>query len=75
MTNRQLKTVKVRVAVAVDAEGMWAAVAKAGYSGSSAMREANEMLDECRAVANYYITAELPIPEPQEIAAKVEEVK
>ncbi len=67
------KTVKVRIAVGVDAEGNWT-----GYGWRDAPDDARETLNVCLDDINdgeivYWLTAELPIPtEPPTIEATVE---
>lgn len=58
-----MKTVKVRIAVAVDPNGNRIDVAD----------QASEFVDGGQRV--YWRTTELPVPEAQEIAATVEEAK
>ena len=63
------KTVKVRIAVAVDPKGHWQA---------SGWRDAGEEVWDCvldcvdDGEARFWITAELPIPESIEVQGKVE---
>ena len=66
------KTVKVRVAVAVSELGMWSASGYTGGTDGAARKDATEWLDGYHG-AVYWLTAELSIPEPQEVAADVEE--
>ena len=70
-----MKTVKVRIAVAVDAEGNWAAYGFVGASEKVAMAGVAQRLPWGKAEASHWLTAELPVPEAQEIAATVEEAK
>ena len=67
-----MKTVKVRIAVAVDPEGDWDARGESGQQDVRTLRALayNSNLDRV-----YWLTAELPVPEAQEIAATVEEAK
>jgi len=68
-----MKTVKVRIAVAVDPEGE---VSAAALSPGKPWNDADYILDHLApGEARYIFTAELPVPEAQEIAATVEEVK
>ncbi len=55
------KTVRVRVAVLVNVDGTW-------HADETAMGLIDQ--DDERV---YYLTADLPIPEPQEVEAEVEE--
>lgn len=69
-----MKTVKVRIAVAVDDKGNWSAF---GNSYSTHL----EMGSLAKAPIRYveaqvhWLTAELPVPEPAEVAATVEEAE
>lgn len=67
-----MKTVKVRIAVAVDADGVWKAI---GYSGARHERDMIAFAQDAvgDVAANYWVTAELLIPEPQVVQGKVEE--
>lgn len=72
------KTVKVRVALAVDPEGDWYAVGWSPPRGEPVsdrekMAAATEMVGEDE--ARYWLTAEVPVPTPEEkeIKASVEE--
>lgn len=66
------KTVKVRIAVAVNAEGDWSAC---GWPNPSAagdmMGMALDSLDADGAVSEFWITAELPVPETCDVAGAV----
>lgn len=69
-----MKTVKVRIAVAVDPEGDWDARGGSGlFSQDRRVLRALAYQENTDAV--YWLTAELPVPEAQEIAATVEEAK
>ena len=64
------KTVTVRIAVAIDPHGEWNAVGTNAIDDDDAM---NLAIDGVKAgEARYWVTAALPIPEPQEIAGTVE---
>lgn len=65
------RTVKVRVAVAVDENGWWMAVGCQSYSDGDAMGDAMQGVEG--ATLAYWLIAELPIPSPQEVVAQVEE--
>ncbi len=68
------KTVKVRVAVAVDPEGNWTAW---GVDSDSLIRDYMQsgMLEDLKAGERYYIlTATLDLPTPTEVEASVEEI-
>lgn len=68
-----MKTVKVRIAVAVDPEGECAVTM---IDDGVPWREANWLLKGLEpGAARYFMSAELPVPEAQEIAATVEEAK
>ena len=64
------KTVKVRIAVAVDPSGNWESCGWRGSSDEEAMDVAVESVGTSE--ARYLVTAELPIPEAVEVAGKVE---
>lgn len=68
-----MKTVKVRIACAVDSDGCWAAHGWLGAPDKTAVECSVEVLREGERV--YWLTAELPIPEPIEVQAEVEERK
>ena len=64
------KTVKVRIAVAVDRDGKWNASGwgkGSAYANGEAMDIAIEGVDEGE--ARYWVEAELPIPEAETISA------
>lgn len=63
------KTVKIRVAVAVDPQGDWHAV---GWKDAhDPMSSAVETI--APGEARYWLTAELPIPEAVEVQAEIED--
>ena len=64
------KTVTVRIAVAVDTRGVWNAVGASTIDDGVAMDLAAEAVADGE--ARYWVTATLPIPEPQEIDGTVE---
>jgi hypothetical protein len=64
-----MKTVKIRVAVAVDQSGDWNAHGGARVREQNAMSTAAETLGSGE--ARYWLTAELPVPGTTEIAADV----
>lgn len=71
-----MKTVKVKIAVAVDPHGNWNAV---GWN-EAAKNNPNLPMDLAissveEGEAHYWITAELPIPAAREIEGNVEEEK
>jgi len=68
-----MKTVKVRIAVLVDPKGAWAAYGGNGISDATAMDNCLDGVGDND--ARFWLTAELPVPEAQEIAATVEEAK
>lgn len=69
-----MKTVKVRIAVAVDPKGAWNASGWSGATNKVAMDCAVDVVESGE--ARYWLEAELPIPEPQEVQAVVtQEVK
>lgn len=70
-----MKTVKVRVAVTVDAIGYWNA---SGYSldrASKSILESKQGLRTGIPITTYWLTAELPVPEVRVVAASVEKVQ
>jgi hypothetical protein len=65
-----MKTVKVRIAVAVDPSGSWNASGWLNADG----RELDLLMDDMGVGgAFYWVTAELPIPSVQEVAGEVED--
>lgn len=68
-----MKTVKVRIAVAVDPSGDWNSDGWMRGKDKDMREQAVDPLQDGAAV--YWLTAELPVPEAQEIAATVEEAK
>ena len=67
------KTVKVRVAVGVGSNGQWAAYGPCEDLGLIADSLDDDKGNYPKTERFYYLTAELPIPEVQEIEAEVEE--
>lgn len=65
-----MKTVKVRIAVAVDSDGDWSASGWKGARDYHAMGTAVDGVGDN--ASRYWITAELPIPEAPTIAGSVE---
>ncbi len=66
------RTVRVRVAAAVDHDGFWSALGWPNADGED-MREACANVGDGE--ARYWITAELPIPKPGEVETQVEVVE
>lgn len=64
------KTVKIRIAVAVDPSGDWNAYGGGSMKDKDAMEFATEVLSNGE--ARYFLTAELPVPEVAEVVACVE---
>ncbi len=64
------KTATVRIAVAVDQDGDWAACGAIYITDEEMMGDATYHLND--GAARYWVTATLPIPEPQEISGTVE---
>lgn len=60
-----MKTVKVRIAVAVGPDGDWSAYGWKGARDGHAMVTATDTV--CEGASRYWITAELPIPEVLEV--------
>jgi hypothetical protein len=67
------KTVKVRIAVAVDHNGGWSAYGGSGMSDEESMEEA--VFNVGYIPTQFFVTAELPVPEQVEVEGEVEEVK
>lgn len=67
------RTVKVRVAVAVDSEGEWCAAGWTDGEGKLSEGCDDHILDGLGPICNqHWIWADLPIPEPAEVEATVE---
>lgn len=73
-----MRTVKVRIAVAVDPKGRWYGHGQGGENQLSFPMNHDELLEtvdmeECGPnEALFWLTAELPVPEVTEVAAKME---
>ena len=67
-----MKTVQVRIAVAVDEDGDWHAIGSNGWDDSLSKAEAAHGWGSGQKALTW-LTAELPIPAPQTVEAKVEE--
>ena len=65
------KTVRVRIAVAVDPDGFWSANGWAGSNEKVHMERACDTVGEGE--ARYWLEADLPIPEQQTFEATVTE--
>ncbi len=70
-----MKTVKVRIAVAVDPSGRWNASGWLTRDGKNAEGEAMDIAIDGvnEGEAKYWVEAELPIPEPQVFAGNFSE--
>ena len=68
-----MKTVKVRIAVAVDHYGNWNASGWLNHDGKIAEGEAMDIAIDGvnEGEAKYWVEAELPIPEPQVFTGSV----
>ena len=67
------KTVDVRVAAVTARDGMWSAQGENEFSDQQALKATLDSFSLYRGpLATYIITARLPVPEPQEVAASVE---
>ena len=66
----QGKTVRVKVAVAVDKHGYWCANGWKDATPEESRDTASEMVDEGESI--YWLTADLPVPEEVEVEAEVE---
>jgi anti-sigma factor RsiW len=64
------KTVKIRIAVAVDPTGDWNAYGGGSMKDKDAMEFATEVLADGE--TRFWLTAELPVPEVAEVVASVE---
>ena len=70
-----MKVIKVRIAVVVDDAGDWNSV---GWSGSASSSEQMSLAGEPmerQALAEYWVTAELPVPEAIEVVGQVDTTK
>lgn len=71
-----MKTVTVRIPVAVDASGLWASDSSmANTDGRNEMysiQALREIQGNEMSLATCWITAEVPIPEPVEVEGRVE---
>ncbi len=70
-----MKTVRMRIAVAVNPDGTWGA---AGFSDADDCAWDclyDSVIEAQSGHSQYFITAELPIPSIPEVAGEVEEVK
>jgi hypothetical protein len=65
-----MKTVKVRIAVAVDPTGYWAAFGDKSMSDEAMMDIVVDSVE--LGEARYFLVAELAIPETKEMQARVE---
>lgn len=63
------KTVEVRIAVAVDKDGGWCSSGADGHKDDDLMNAALGGMG--RHEARYWVTATLPIPQPQEVEGQV----
>lgn len=66
------KTVKIRIAVAVDQDGTWGACGWKGAKDSEVMELARENAETSgdglyRAEQHYYVSVEIPLPRPVEV--------
>lgn len=64
-----MRTVQVRIAVAVDPSGGWNAYGGGSLKPEDAMGFATEVLDSGE--ARFWLTAELPVPEIADVPALV----
>lgn len=64
------KTVRVKIAVAVDKTGDWNAIGGFGQEEKESMKDA--MTDLEYGEVHYWLTADLPIPEETTVEAEVE---
>ena len=66
------RTVSVRIAVAVDAEGQWYAHSRSGETDEQKMKMAKSLLKSPNC---YWLTATLPVPQPVEVQVEVTPAK
>lgn len=68
-----MKTVKVRIAVAVDPKGLWSASGWS-FNGRPMIEEPMDIAIDGvgEGEARYWITAEIPVPEVREVEGVVE---
>ncbi|MCW5976929.1 MAG: hypothetical protein KIT09_02575 [Bryobacteraceae bacterium] len=68
------KVVRIRIAVALDAEGNWSAAGWSGASDRDAMETAVDAgADLAGMYRPCYVTVEIPFPKPTELVGQVEE--
>ena len=71
-----MRTVKVRIAVAVDPDGRWSAFAYSDKDGIVKTTHDDLFVDDMKdGEARYFVTADLPIPETVEIQGTVDEAQ
>lgn len=68
-----MKTVKVRIAVAVDSSGFWSAYGRKGVHDDYAICTVIDDVDKC--ANSFWVTAELTVPETQTVPGTVEVVQ
>lgn len=69
-----MKTVKVRIAVAVDPKGRWYAMGAPGFPRNHGELLETVDMDQCGPnEALFWVTAELPIPEVQEVEGEFQQ--
>lgn len=69
-----MKTVKVKIAVAVDPKGRWYAMGTPEFPLNHDELLETVDIDQCGPnEALFWVTAELPIPEVQELAGEVQQ--
>lgn len=66
------RTVRVRFAVAVDTNGSWDGVPIGVSPDDDAASEALDLLGSNETPVVHFVTADVPVPEPQEVAGEVE---
>lgn len=68
-----MRTVKVRIAVAVDSDGRWSAYAYSDEFGVVKTTHDDVFVDDMKdGEARYFVTAELPVPEAVDVEGSVE---
>lgn len=70
-----MRTVKVRIAVAVDRDGRWSAYAYSDKDGIVKTTHDDLFVDDMKdGEARYFVTAELPVPESVDVEGTVEKL-
>jgi len=67
MANGRSKTVKIRIALAVDRQGNWGAAGWKGAKDPEAMEQVMEPGEISGTVQEYFLTIDVPLPMPKPI--------